>query len=85
MCIEEEAKQSTEPIFISSIKNMKLVIELFNKLTKDKYLVKTLHNYQVRVQPTESSVYATIVKALLEIYNLKGGITKCSNAIKQID
>jgi hypothetical protein len=28
--------------------------------------VKTLYNDQVRVQPTESSVYITIVKALME-------------------
>ena len=28
--------------------------------------MKTLYNDQVRVQPTESSVYITIVKALME-------------------
>ncbi|MDR0318528.1 MAG: hypothetical protein LBI09_00630, partial [Nitrososphaerota archaeon] len=54
--IEEEDKQSTEPkpppIFISGVKNIKLLIELLNELAKEKYLVKTLYNDQVRVQPT---------------------------------
>jgi hypothetical protein len=67
---EGEAKQSTEnkppPIFISSVKNIKPPIELRNEIAKDEYLVKNLYNDQVRVQPTESSVYTTIVKALME-------------------
>jgi hypothetical protein len=45
---------------------MKLLIELLNEMGKDKYLVKTLYNDQVRVQPTEGSVYTTIIKALIE-------------------
>jgi hypothetical protein len=67
--IEGKAKQSTEPkpppIFISGVKNIKPLIKLLNKIAEDKYLVKTLYNDQVRVEPTESSVYTTIVKALV--------------------
>jgi len=68
--IEEEAKQSTEPkpppIFINRCKKYK-TSELINEIAKDKYLVKPLYNDQVRVQPTESSVYTytTIVKAMM--------------------
>ena len=51
--IEEAAKPSTEPkpspIFISGVRNIKPLIELLNTITKDKYLVKTLRNDQVRV------------------------------------
>jgi hypothetical protein len=58
--MEEAAKQSTEPkpppIFISGVTNIKPLIEVLNTLSKDKYLVKTLYNDQVRVQPTESTV-----------------------------
>ena len=68
--MEEAAKQSTEPkpppIFISGVTNIKPLTELLNTIAKDKYLVKTLYNDQVRVQPTESSVYTTIVKALID-------------------
>jgi hypothetical protein len=66
----EAEKQSAEPkpppIFISGLKNIKPLIELLNTIAKDKYLVKTLYNNQVTVQPTESSVYTTIVKALID-------------------
>jgi len=54
---EEEAKQSTEPNFTSGVKNIKPLIELLNEIAKRKYLVKYLYNEQVRVQPTESSIY----------------------------
>jgi hypothetical protein len=68
--MEEADKQSTEPkpppIFISGVTNIKPLIDLLNTIAKDKYLVKTLYNNQVRVQPTESSVYTTIVKALID-------------------
>jgi hypothetical protein len=68
--LEESATQSTEPkpppIFISGVTNIKSLIELLNAIAQDIYLVKTLYNDQVRVQPTESSVYTTIVKALME-------------------
>jgi len=67
--MEEPPKQNTEPkpppIFRSGVMNIKPLIELLNTIAKDKYLVKTLYNDQVRVQPTESSVYTTIVKALI--------------------
>jgi len=56
--IEEAAKPNTEPkpppIFISGVKNTKHLIELLNETAKDKYLVKTIYNDQVRVQPIES-------------------------------
>jgi len=68
--MEEADKQRTEPkptpIFISGVTNIKPLIELLNTTAKDKYLVKTLYNDQVRVQPTESSIYTTIVKALID-------------------
>jgi hypothetical protein len=70
--VEEAAKQSTEPkppsIFISGVTNIKPLIELLNEIAADKYLVKTLYNDQVTVQPAESSVYTTVVKALMEKY-----------------
>jgi len=34
--------------------------ELLNEIAKDKYLVKTLYNDQVRVKPTENSVYSIL-------------------------
>jgi len=46
--------------------NIKPLIELLNAIVPYKYLVKTLSNEQVRVQPTESSIYTTIIKALIE-------------------
>jgi hypothetical protein len=68
--MEDAAKQSSEPkpppIFISGVTNIKPLTELLNTIAKDKYLVKTLYNDQVRVQPTESSVYTTIIKALID-------------------
>ena len=68
--MEEAEKQSSEPepptIFISGVTNIKPLSELLNTIAKDKYLVKTLHNDQVRVQPTESSVYTIIIKALID-------------------
>jgi hypothetical protein len=64
--MEEEAKQSTEQrsptFFISGLKYIKPLIELLREIAKDKHLVKTLYESQVRVQPTESSVYTEIVK-----------------------
>jgi hypothetical protein len=54
------------PIFISGVANIKPFIELLNALAPNKYLVKTLSNYQVRVQPTESTVNIAIIKALLK-------------------
>jgi hypothetical protein len=66
--MEEAAKQSTEPKpppnFISGVTNIKPLIELLNEIATDKYLVKTLYNDQVRVQPTESSVDTTVVKKI---------------------
>jgi hypothetical protein len=50
--IEEAAKQSAEPkpppIFISGVKYTKPLIQLLNEIPKDKYLVKTQYNDQVR-------------------------------------
>jgi hypothetical protein len=52
------------PIFISGVKNIKPLIELLNALAPNKYLLKTLLHDQVRAQPTESSTYTTVIKAL---------------------
>jgi hypothetical protein len=46
--------------------NIKPLIELLNEIAKDKYLVKTPYNGQVRVQPTESSVSTATVIASME-------------------
>ena len=54
------------PIFISGVANIKPLIDLLNVVAPDKYLVNTLSNEQIRVQPTESSVYTSIIKALME-------------------
>jgi len=51
---------------ISGVTNIHPLIELLNTIAKDKYLVKTLYNAQVRVQSTESSIYTAIVKALID-------------------
>jgi len=62
--MEESDKQNTEPkppqIFITGVTNIQPLIELLNTTAKDKYLVKTLYNDQVRVQSAESSVYTTM-------------------------
>jgi hypothetical protein len=67
---EEAPAQHTDPkpppIFISGVVNIQPLIELLNVIAPNKYLVKTLSNEQVRVQPTESTVYTTIIKALME-------------------
>jgi hypothetical protein len=56
---DKEQNQSP-PIFISGVTNIKPLIELLSTIAKDKYLVKTLYNDHVRVQPTESSVYTPL-------------------------
>ena len=54
------------PIFISGVTNTKPLIDLLNALAPNKYLVKTLPNDQVEVQPTGSSIYTAIIKALMD-------------------
>ena len=67
---EEAPAQYTDPkpppIFISGVVNIKPLIELLNVIARNKYLVKTLSNEQVCVQPTESSIYSTVIKSLME-------------------
>ena len=67
---EEAPAQHTDPkpppIFISGVVNIQPLIELLNVIAPNKYLVKTLSNEQVRVELTESSIYTTIIKALME-------------------
>jgi hypothetical protein len=55
---------------MSGVKKIKPLIDLLNEIANDKYPVKTLHDDKLRVQPTESSVYTTIVKALKEKYRI---------------
>jgi hypothetical protein len=62
----QDADPKTPRIFISGVTNIKPLIDLLNTLAPNKYLVKTLLHDQVRVQPTGSSVYTTIIKALME-------------------
>jgi len=60
------ADHKPPPIFISGVANIKPLIELLNAIAPDKYLVEKLPNEQVRVQPMESSIYTSIIKALME-------------------
>ena len=56
---EDSAKHGDNkppPIFISGVANINPLIDLLNVIVPDKYLVETLSNEQVRVQPTESSI-----------------------------
>ena len=62
----QHADPKPPPIFISGVANIKPLIELLNVIAPNKYLVKTLPNGQVWVQPTESPIYTTIIKALME-------------------
>jgi len=48
------------------VTNIKPLLDLLNALAPNKYLVKTLPNDQVKVQPTESSIYTAIIKALMD-------------------
>ena len=65
----DDHTHSTDPkppqILISAVTNIKPLIELQNALAPNKYLVKTLPHDQVTVQPTESSIYTAIIKALM--------------------
>jgi hypothetical protein len=54
------------PIFVSGVKNIKPLVELLNVIAQHKYILKTLYNNQVKVQPLESSTYTTIIKELTE-------------------
>jgi hypothetical protein len=63
---EAPAQHTDPPVFISGVVNIQPLIELLNVVAPSKYLVKTLSNEQVRVQPTESSLYTTIIKELME-------------------
>jgi hypothetical protein len=67
---EEAPAQQTEPkpppIFISGVANIKPLIDLLNVIAPNKYLVKTLSIEQVRLQPAESFIYTSIIKALME-------------------
>jgi hypothetical protein len=67
---DEAPAQHTDPkpppIFISGVVTIQPLIELLSGIAPNKYLVKTLSNEQVRVQPTESTVYTTIIKALID-------------------
>jgi hypothetical protein len=53
-------------IFVSGVKNIKPLVELLNAIAQHKYILKTLYNSQVKVQPLESSTYTTIIKAPTE-------------------
>ena len=68
--LEDASTHSTDPkpppIFLSGVTNIKPLIELLNALEPNKCLVKTLFHDQVLVQPKESSVYSTIIKAVME-------------------
>ena len=52
--VAKQIDHKSPPIFISGVVNIKPLIDLLNVIAPDKYVVKTLPNDQVRVQPTES-------------------------------
>ena len=64
--VAKQIDHKPPPIFISGVVNIKPLIDLLNVIAPDKYVVKTLPNDQVRVQPTESPIYTSIIKALME-------------------
>ncbi|KAF5297286.1 hypothetical protein FQA39_LY12125 [Lamprigera yunnana] len=42
------------PMFVEEVKNMEPLITLLDNTTKKKYVLKTLHNEQVKIQPEEA-------------------------------
>jgi hypothetical protein len=82
--LEHSPNQSTDPksppIFISGVGNIKPLIELLNALAPNKYLVKTVSNYQVRVKPSESAVYTAMFKAQM---GKKHGISHLQTTARQ--
>jgi hypothetical protein len=54
----------TSPIFITEVKNISPLIQLLEKITKQKYEIKTLADNQVKFQPKNSARYGIIVKVL---------------------
>lgn len=54
------------PIFVAGVKQINPLLDLLNKIVPEKYVVKALHNDEVRIQPSSSKEYTIIVKALKE-------------------
>jgi hypothetical protein len=59
-------EQKPPPIYVTGVQTIKPLFDLLNTIAKDKYTLKTLYNSQVKIQPLESTIYSTIVKALTD-------------------
>ncbi|KAL7299035.1 hypothetical protein TKK_0008130 [Trichogramma kaykai] len=56
--------QKSPPIFISHVQNIKPLQDALNEVAADKYLIKSLANNQVKVQPKSSLDYLPIITML---------------------
>jgi hypothetical protein len=54
------------PIYVAGVKLIQPLIQLLDEMAKDNYIVKTLRNDQVKIQPLQSKVFSTIIHALKE-------------------
>lgn len=52
------------PIFIDGVKNITPLTELLDRVVKDEYVMKTLYNDQVRLNPKSEKSYSIIIKEL---------------------
>lgn len=60
----EKNESKPPPIFVSGVQNMNPLNKLLTEIAVDHYTLKALSENQVRIQPTSSEAYTTIVKAL---------------------
>ncbi|KAL7291604.1 hypothetical protein TKK_0014644 [Trichogramma kaykai] len=56
--------QKSPPIFISHVQNIKPLQDALNEVAPDRYLIKSLANNQVKVQPKSSLDYLPIITML---------------------
>lgn len=54
------------PIFVSGVEDINPLIEVLNNIAKDNYIIKSLSNDEVKIQPKVSEKYTAIVAALME-------------------
>lgn len=53
------------PIYVARVNNINLLTQTLTNIAKDQYTIKTLHDDQIRIQPTSAETYSIIVKKLL--------------------
>lgn len=54
------------PIFLSSVENIRPLLNLLQNIAKDKYDLKILRNNAVKMQPKTPESYSVISKALIK-------------------